>query len=90
MKIISVLVFGEKPPKGLPQRIQQMYRLFGKTDGKKCKTCAHLIAVGHSRTYYKCEKSNVSSSAATDWRVGWDACGLYAKPRDLYGLEEQP
>lgn len=42
-------------------KIEWMHKYYGKCDSK-CKSCTHLY--GDTR----CE--------ASDWRIGWDACGL--------------
>ena len=58
-----------------------MYKLFGFTVGKHCKTCDHLVKhTPTDRSFYKCECYGETSSEATDWRVGSPACGLYNKP----------
>lgn len=28
---------------------------YGCMEGKKCKTCEHLIGIGYSKIYYKCK-----------------------------------
>ena len=60
--------------------ISTMHRLFGKTEGQRCKDCDHLIRYKANRTYYKCQWYGESSSEATDWRLKYDACGLFNKP----------
>ena len=58
-----------------------MYKLFGFCPGQHCKTCSHLIRYTPSdRSFYKCECYGITSSEATDWRVGSPACGLHNKP----------
>jgi len=63
------------------KRINTMHLVYGKTEGKTCKTCDHLINSKNSglyaRTYYKCTKSKMTHGSATDWRVNWQACGLH-------------
>ena len=60
-------------------KIDKMHFLYGKTPGEKCKDCFHLI--GGVNEYRKCEIYGISASASTDWRLSWDACGLWNKPR---------
>lgn len=36
----------------------------------------------HAKQYYKCEAYGISASMATDWRLKWEACGLYNVPFD--------
>lgn len=59
------------------RKIELMHSLFGKTEGKKCKTCSNLD--GAPGCYYKCKAYGKSVSEATDWVQKWDACGLYGK-----------
>lgn len=61
-------------------KIENMYELFGKSEGLKCKDCEHLITHEYSRRYYKCEVYGNSASVATDWAINKTACGLFNKP----------
>lgn len=63
----------------LPVRIRQMHEAYGKTEGVTCKTCVHLIRYQMGASWLKCELARQSSSAATDWRAKWPACGKYEK-----------
>lgn len=76
-----VAEFGKIPPRNtyLPARIDTMHRVYGMVEGKTCKTCDNLISsAGYTaKTVYKCTLSKMSHSEATDWRVGWQACGKY-------------
>jgi hypothetical protein len=71
---------------GLPKRIKAMYQLHGQVVGETCKRCQHLIAVQYGKKYLKCDQSTMTHGAATDWRAGWPACGLFveATKRDVY------
>jgi len=70
------LCWPEKAP--APQeRIVRMLRVYGRCEGRICGECALLISRGRSRNFYKCTKSRVSHSEATDWRFRWPACGLF-------------
>ncbi len=62
----------------LPQRIRTMWHVYGKgNENETCGTCAYFARQGHhNKVYFKCEKSSMSRSEATDWRVGWQSCGL--------------
>lgn len=60
--------------------IDGMYQLFGRGNGK-CKNCSHLCSYTANRTWYKCEIWGVSSSESSDWRLSYDACGLFNRPR---------
>lgn len=46
----------------------------------RCRDCVHAVAAHHARTYWKCERSSLSRSEATDIRVGWPACSQF-EPR---------
>lgn len=71
-------LFGHKEllPK-LPKRILRMYTIYKKTPGKKCRDCKYLTYHEARIRWYKCEKYGASMSSATDWRLKWDACGLF-------------
>ena len=73
--------------------IAAMHRAYGRFDGVKCRTCPHLEAyanASNTRYWYKCRIYGVSSSQATDWRIGFEACGAFrispeeAEARGLY------
>lgn len=70
----------------LCRRINTMHLVYGTTPGKTCKTCANLLSsegtMYASRTYYKCMLSKMSHGSATDWRIGWPACGRYEESND--------
>lgn len=66
----------QKPVEVYPLRIRQMWAWHGKVDNK-CGKCAHLLREGRRNVYLKCGKTKITSSAATDWRAGWPACGLF-------------
>lgn len=65
----------------LPERIRAMLRKHGKTPGKVCKGCAHLLRIRYSKTYIKCDQSKLTHGPGTDWRVGWPACGLFEEEK---------
>ena len=46
-------------------------------EGKKCKTCGHLVVREYGTRYYKCDLRRDSRCSATDHRVRWSACGKY-------------
>jgi hypothetical protein len=51
----------------------------GRTNGQRCGDCTFLVVnpMESAGTYYKCSKYRITSSAATDWRKKWQACGLF-------------
>jgi hypothetical protein len=58
-------------------RKNPMIRLFGETQGKKCKECLYLCYREFAKRYYKCQLRGCSGSATTDHRVNWPACGRF-------------
>lgn len=65
-----------KPPNG--RRYKTMREMHGKTEGKTCKSCAHLVCnVWNGKHYYKCGLWYMSNCAATDIRLKDQACGRY-------------
>lgn len=59
------------------RKIDAMHERFGRHDGI-CKECGNLECYyQNGRYYYKCKVYGNSRSAATDWRLSWDACGMY-------------
>ena len=64
------------------KQILQMYKLFGQTKNPDaiCRDCRHLHTYTAERKYYKCSVYGDTRSDATDWRIGWIACGMYGKP----------
>lgn len=62
------------------RKIAAMHRRYGRDDKHLCKDCNHLICREYGRRYYKCEMYGLSKSDATDWRVSYQACGMYNQP----------
>ena len=66
------------------RKIHAMHRRFGTCGAQRCKTCKHCLCIDHhNRRYYKCELYGVSYSEATDWRLSYQACGMYNMPQDM-------
>ena len=61
------------------RKIELMHREFGASPGHKCQHCDNLIVRHRDRRYYKCEVYGISNSEATDWRLSYDACGMFNK-----------
>lgn len=59
------------------RKIDLMHNQFGFSPGNKCKTCDNLICQIANRRWYKCTVYGVTDSAASDWRLSYDACGMY-------------
>jgi hypothetical protein len=67
-----------KQDQRLPKRIRVMHTVYGRAGiDKRCGACRHLRRIRYQKTFYKCGKTTITHGAATDWRVGWPACGLY-------------
>ena len=65
-------------------RLQAMHRRFGTCGVLRCRDCCHLIGgEWHGKRYYKCELYGMSHSDSTDWRLSWQACGMYNVPQDM-------
>lgn len=63
------------------KNIEVMRSLFGDSPGNKCKGCSNLRhIVYHGRSYYKCDCYGISNSVASDFRLNYDACGLFNIP----------
>lgn len=76
------------------EKIQLMYQEYGRLQGARCRSCPHLEAHINddcTKVWYKCHMYGVSSSEATDWRCGNEACGAIAisigeaRRKKLYG-----
>ena len=65
------------------RKIFAMHRRFGTCGVLRCKTCSHLVRHEYNRNYYKCELYGESSSEATDWKVSYQACGMYNVPQNM-------
>lgn len=59
------------------RKIDLMHRQFGFSPGHKCRYCDNLIVQQANRRYYKCEVYGATDSEASDWRLSYDACGMY-------------
>ena len=66
------------------RKIAAMHKRFGTCGVHQCRGCDHLISGEyHDRHYHKCELYGMSHSEATDWRLSFQACGMYNMPADL-------
>ena len=82
----NLTVFGEEaeiPIVVSSRKPKTMQEMFGLTEGKTCKTCAHCYGRQQSRTWYKCELwlalcfPGGGHSASSDIRLKNPACGKY-------------
>ena len=61
-----------------------MYNFFGKADGK-CKNCEHYQTFKyHDKPYRKCSVYGITQSESSDWKAGYDACGLFPNKDSSY------
>lgn len=66
------------------RKILAMHARFGTCGALQCRDCCHLISGDyHDRRYYKCELYGMSHSEATDWRLSYQACGMYNVPQSM-------
>lgn len=64
-----------------------MYELFGRADGK-CKDCEHYRTFKYrDKSYRKCEVYGITQSEASDWKAGYDACGLFPNKENTYSRD---
>jgi hypothetical protein len=66
-------------------KIGFMHGEFGAIEGK-CKNCSNFKRWKYGDTYLrKCRVYGISHSNATDWKGGFQACGMYNKSPDGIG-----
>lgn len=70
---------------GEPKPLRAMHLAHGTTPGKTCGDCKFILGVRQSTTWYKCQKYRLSRSASSDFRLKWEACGLWEQGPD--GIE---
>ena len=59
------------------EKISRMHGLFGSVDDK-CKNCRNFTSgYVNGLLVHKCIVYGVSHSASTDWRVNFQACGMF-------------
>lgn len=67
-----------------------MHYFFGKLDGK-CKNCEHYRHWKENevcaRPLRKCSVYGITRSEASDWKAGYDACGLFPNRDSTYDRE---
>lgn len=62
----------------MKRKIQAMYDEFGKVENKKCKECSNIYKFEKgTMKLKKCRCYGLTHSNATDWNVGFVACGLF-------------
>ncbi len=60
---------------------KKLIQVYGETSGKKCKACDLLRRKRWDKAYFKCALFRNTNSPATDWRVGWQACGKFIETK---------
>lgn len=62
-----------------PRALRQMHAVHGVMGlGRECRGCLHLQRASNGNSsFWKCTKYRVSAGTATDWRLSWEACGLW-------------
>ena len=64
----------------MKRKIELMHYQFGITPGKMCRECLNLVSYRCRGTnYYKCAVYGETSSEASDWRLKYQACGMFNK-----------
>jgi len=68
----------------IERKIMAMHKRFGTCGVLRCRDCCHLISGEyHGKRLHKCELYGLSHSEATDWRLSYQACGMYNVPQDM-------
>lgn len=66
------------------RKIFAMHERFGTCGALRCKDCNHLVGGKyHDRQLYKCELYGLTHSEATDWRLSYQACGMFGIEQDM-------
>jgi len=63
------------------KQLSWMHHTHRTTEGKKCGDCEHFIRKQYANVYFGCLKYGDTGGAATDWRVNWEACGLFKESK---------
>ena len=58
---------------------KKLLLLSGEKKGEVCASCKFFLRYHQGSMYFKCEKSDPTSSQASDWRAKWKACGLHER-----------
>ncbi len=62
------------------KKIERMHNMFGKTVGHKCYECSNFVSGRyHDKILHKCSVYGLTHSEASDWRLKYDACGMFNK-----------
>lgn len=55
---------------------------FGTEFGHQCKECKNLCFYEANRKYFKCSVYGNTNSEASDWKLSYEACGMFNKDYD--------
>lgn len=62
------------------RKIDLMHQLYGTKPDQRCKDCKHFWSgLIHDYRYNKCQIYGFTNSEASDWRLKYQACGLFNK-----------
>lgn len=62
----------------IERKIDAMHKRFGTCGVYQCRVCEHLISgVYRGKHYHKCELYGLSHGEGTDWRLSYQACGMF-------------
>lgn len=67
----------ERIIKNTAAKINPMLKIYGHSDGRKCKYCVHFIVKKMGNKYFKCALRKITNGPATDHRANWPACGKF-------------
>jgi hypothetical protein len=80
-KLVSAEVEARRWPKDAPRSsgcIQQLHRRYGYDGAHRCGDCVRFWQKRWgTKSFFKCELYVNSACAASDWRKGWPACGMF-------------
>ena len=62
------------------KKIERMHLFFGVYAGYKCKDCSNMVSGRyHDKILHKCSVYGLTHSEASDWRLKYEACGMFNK-----------
>lgn len=54
-----------------------LLKLYGEEAGRQCKDCRWLMRFRMGSAWFKCAQTLPTGGTGTDWRSGWQACGMF-------------
>jgi hypothetical protein len=70
----------DEPPKSIKKSTTSnpMVAVYGPgPEGAQCRSCVHIHGLQYAKTYYKCDRRQLTHGRRTDHYVNWPACGQY-------------